>query len=183
MLQRFRTYFGRNVVAFLALFIALGGTAVAARPLLTGADIQDESLTGSDIADGSLAGADVQNGSLTGADLSDNAIASSKVVDGSLRVSDVSATQFAVGGTFSNAAGIAPHTCSHFEYNAPSVQRGDLVTWFVPDTVDPRIIAPTTQASVDATIRLALCNVGDDAISVQAEPTGGGYIEATIQRR
>ena len=163
MLQRFKTYFGRNVVAFLALFVALGGTAVAARRLLTGADFQD--------------------GSLTAADLGDNVITSSKVVDGSLRVSDVSATQFAVGGTVSGAGGIAAHACNHFDYNAPSVQRGDLVTWFVPDTVDPRIIAPTTKASVDATVRLSLCNVGDEAIVVQAEPTGGGYIEATIQRR
>jgi hypothetical protein len=39
-----------NVVAYLALFVALGGTAVAAKPLLTGADIQDGSLTDADIA-------------------------------------------------------------------------------------------------------------------------------------
>jgi hypothetical protein len=44
----------RNVVAYLALFIALGGTAVAARPLITGADVQDNSLTGADILESSL---------------------------------------------------------------------------------------------------------------------------------
>jgi hypothetical protein len=38
------------VVAYLALFVALGGTAVAAKPMLTGADIQDGSLTDADIA-------------------------------------------------------------------------------------------------------------------------------------
>ncbi len=44
-----------NVMATLALFIALGGTAVAGtRLIITGADVQDRSLTGADIADGSL---------------------------------------------------------------------------------------------------------------------------------
>src|SRR4051794_3078245 len=48
-----------NVIATLALFLALGGTAVAGtRMLLTGADIQDHSLTGADIKKGSI-GAEV----------------------------------------------------------------------------------------------------------------------------
>jgi hypothetical protein len=44
-----------NVIATLALFIALGGTATAAgRLLITGADVQDHSLTGADIKNGSI---------------------------------------------------------------------------------------------------------------------------------
>ena len=44
-----------NVIATLALFLALGGTAVAGtRMLLTGADVQDHSLTGADIKNGSV---------------------------------------------------------------------------------------------------------------------------------
>lgn len=44
-----------NVIATLALFLALGGTAVAGtRMLLTGADIQDHSLTGVDLKNGSV---------------------------------------------------------------------------------------------------------------------------------
>jgi hypothetical protein len=39
-----------NPVAYLALFVALGGTAFAARPLITGADVQNGSLTDADIA-------------------------------------------------------------------------------------------------------------------------------------
>ncbi len=38
-----------SVVAYLALFVALGGTAVAAK-LVTGADVQNESLTGAGAA-------------------------------------------------------------------------------------------------------------------------------------
>ena len=44
-----------NVAATLALFFALGGTAVAgATLLLTGANVKDNSLTGADIENGSL---------------------------------------------------------------------------------------------------------------------------------
>jgi hypothetical protein len=48
-------HIGRNFVAYLALFFALGGTSLAAGKLLTGADIQDDSLYGADIVEPSLA--------------------------------------------------------------------------------------------------------------------------------
>ncbi len=44
-----------NVVAYLALFVALGGTAVAAKPLISGADIVDDSVTGAEVLESSLA--------------------------------------------------------------------------------------------------------------------------------
>src|SRR4051794_12353336 len=50
MMSTLGSHFRRNVVAYLALFIALGGTAVAAKPMFTGADIQDGSLTDADVA-------------------------------------------------------------------------------------------------------------------------------------
>jgi hypothetical protein len=50
MLSRLRSHITHNVVAYLALFFALSGSALAAKPLLTGADIQDGSLTDADIA-------------------------------------------------------------------------------------------------------------------------------------
>src|SRR3954452_14820837 len=58
-----------TVVAYLALFVALGGTAYAVNNF-TGADIQDESLTGADVRGtaGTSTTAAV-NGSLTGADI------------------------------------------------------------------------------------------------------------------
>ena len=55
-----------NVIGYVALFIALSGTAYAARPLITGADVQDESLTGADVQNNSLKGADVDEATLSG---------------------------------------------------------------------------------------------------------------------
>ena len=54
-----------NVVATLALFSALGGSAYATLRV-TGANVVDGSLTGADIRNGSLTGADIRNKSLTG---------------------------------------------------------------------------------------------------------------------
>lgn len=51
-------------VALVALFVALGGSAIAARGLITGAQIKDGSVTGADIADDSLRGADILESSL-----------------------------------------------------------------------------------------------------------------------
>jgi hypothetical protein len=51
------------VLALIALFVALGGTAVGAR-LITGKDIRDRSITSRDIKDRSLLARDFQRGQL-----------------------------------------------------------------------------------------------------------------------
>lgn len=62
---RFRSHLRHNLIAYLALFFALGGTAIAAKPLITGADVQDGSLTGADVSDDStLKGVDIDESDL-----------------------------------------------------------------------------------------------------------------------
>jgi hypothetical protein len=56
-----------NAIAYVALFFALGGAAYGAKPLLTGADIQDGTVASIDIKDGDLRAADVAPDGLTGA--------------------------------------------------------------------------------------------------------------------
>ncbi|MEV4423254.1 hypothetical protein AB0L40_25255 [Patulibacter sp. NPDC049589] len=58
-----------GIIALLALFLALGGTATAAK-LITGAQIKNSSVTGADLKNSSVTGADVKNRSLTASDLS-----------------------------------------------------------------------------------------------------------------
>jgi hypothetical protein len=70
VLARVRGYLRTNLIAFIALFFALGGTAFAAKPLITGAQIQNESLTGADVLNNSLTGDDVSESSLSGIDAS-----------------------------------------------------------------------------------------------------------------
>lgn len=64
-LRRRITY--SNVVATLALFVALGGTSYAALKV-TGKDVKDSSLTGADIKNSSLTTSDVKDSSLLAKD-------------------------------------------------------------------------------------------------------------------
>jgi hypothetical protein len=77
MLAKFRGHLRSHVVAYVALFFALSGTALAAKPLLTGSDIQDGSLTTADVQNESLTGADVLDDSLKGADVDELSLDSS----------------------------------------------------------------------------------------------------------
>jgi len=65
--RRLGRHVGSNAIAYVALFFALTGSAVAAKPLLTGADIQDNTITSADVKDGDIQAADVKPNSLTGA--------------------------------------------------------------------------------------------------------------------
>lgn len=53
-----------NVMATVAVFVAVGGTATAA-VMVTGADVRNGSLTGADVRNGSLRGRDIHSGSLS----------------------------------------------------------------------------------------------------------------------
>jgi Collagen triple helix repeat (20 copies) len=65
-----------NGIAFLALFVALGGSSFAAATVITGKNVKNSSLSGADVRNSSLTGTDVKdkslsprdfNGSVTGA--------------------------------------------------------------------------------------------------------------------
>jgi uncharacterized protein YjbI with pentapeptide repeats len=101
-----------TVIAYLALFVALSGTAWAAATIGP-ADIQDDAvrshhildgqvrsadvandgganaLTGTDVANESLTGTDVQNGSLTGNDIANDTITGANVKDNDIASADI----------------------------------------------------------------------------------------------
>lgn len=101
-----------TVLSAAALFIAIGGTAVALPgkstvnsgdikdnqvktidlkdgKAVSGDDVIDESLTGTDLLDGSVAGLDVTDESLESVDVKDDTLASADVKDESLTGADV----------------------------------------------------------------------------------------------
>jgi len=115
--RRFRSHLSfANVMATMAVFIALGGTSYAA-VMITGADVRDGSLTGRDVRDGSLGASDVissslgtgeiRDGSLNGRDVRDSSLGASDVInnslgtdkirDGSLQARDFGAGQLQPG--------------------------------------------------------------------------------------
>jgi len=74
----------RNIVAYLALFVALGGTSAYAANEWTGANIIDESLTGADIKNGAVSGGEVTNESLTTADIKNFSLGNGDFLTGSV---------------------------------------------------------------------------------------------------
>jgi hypothetical protein len=96
-----------TVVAYLALFIALGaGTAFAAGQLAKNSvgskQLKKNAVTGAKVRRDAITGAKVKDASLLGADLADGTITGSKVAPGSL-------TQANFGGTLqaNNVTGVA----------------------------------------------------------------------------
>lgn len=71
--SRIRRPQASTVIASVALFAALSGTATAAT-MITGKQIKNSSITGSDIRNSSLTGSDVKNRSLGLSDLSTSAV-------------------------------------------------------------------------------------------------------------
>ena len=65
MLAKLGSHLQRNAVAYLALFVAMGGTSFAAASVITGSDVKNSSLTGKDVKDESLTPRDF-NGSVQG---------------------------------------------------------------------------------------------------------------------
>ena len=62
------------IVAYLALFVALGGSAVAAKTAITGTQIKNSTITSADIKNRSLKGADVANNTLTGTQIKESTL-------------------------------------------------------------------------------------------------------------
>jgi hypothetical protein len=90
-----------NVVALIALFVALGGPAWALQGVNTvfsddivngevrSLDILNGGVTIADLADGSVGAGEVVNGALTGAELADGTVSGADVTNGSLEGTDV----------------------------------------------------------------------------------------------
>lgn len=77
-----------NVVATLALFLALGGSSYAALSL-TGDDIIDGTIGSLDVANNSLRGIDVENGSIRGAEIRDRTLTGDDVLSGSITAQEI----------------------------------------------------------------------------------------------
>jgi hypothetical protein len=82
-----------TVLAVLALFVALGGTATAASvTLITGREVKDGSLSGADLADRSVGARKLARHSLSGNHVRLGSLTTREVKDGTLKLEDLSST-------------------------------------------------------------------------------------------
>jgi uncharacterized protein YjbI with pentapeptide repeats len=154
----------RNVVAYLALFVALGGTSAYAANEWTGANIVDESLTGADIKNGAVASRDVTNGSLTGGDVTDGSLTGGDVTNGSLTGADVT------DGLLSGAD-IANESIGHLDIGSQEVGSDEVLNDSLLQS-DIRAGAVTSDEVLDNTLGGA--DVNDNSL------TGADINESTL---
>jgi hypothetical protein len=102
MRRRFPRPSAGLIVAVAALFVALGGSAVA-KVLITGADVKHGSLTGADIKNGSLTGAKIKAHSLTGANIKNNSLTGAQINASSLSKVPSAANADTLGGKSASA--------------------------------------------------------------------------------
>jgi hypothetical protein len=101
MRSRLVRYFKDNVVAFLALFLAMGGTSAYAVNTIRSTDIVDGEVKSADIANQSITSADVQDGAINtydvdtilGVDILDNNLTGSDIKDDSIGAIDIGSQQ------------------------------------------------------------------------------------------
>ena len=124
-----------NVVATLALIVAVGtGSAYAANTIgsadiidgqVKSVDVANQDLTSSDIKDGSINTFDLGDGvGVAGADIINNDITSADVKDGSLTANDVTENSFNVAV---NVGDVPPHGCTYAPINGVAAEGDHLV--------------------------------------------------------
>ena len=77
-----------NLISLVALFAALGGTAVASH-LIGTSEIENEGVRNADLGPSSVTSSKIKNNNVRNIDLGTNAVNGAKVADGSLTLADV----------------------------------------------------------------------------------------------
>jgi hypothetical protein len=135
MSARIREHVRSNVIGYIALFVALGGTAWAANSVGS-SDVIDNSLQSIDLKDDAgVKSADVANDTATGgglasADLRADSVGSSEVIDESLGGADIDESTLPVGGDlngFLSGAQIVLNAVGSNEIAASSVGSSEVI--------------------------------------------------------
>jgi hypothetical protein len=118
-----RDHIRGNLVGYIALFVALGGTAMGlpGKATVDSGDIKNSQVKLKDLAPNSVDAARILDGSITGAELANGAVTGQKILDGTLGPADIAPDSLGagaiaeagltVGGALTGtlgAAGIAP---------------------------------------------------------------------------
>lgn len=118
MAKRLRRHLQSNIVGYIALLVALGGTAYAAENI-GGEDIRNGSIGSGDIRNGSLKGKDVAANTIQGQDVRNNSIQSQDVGEDSIQGRDVSEATLSVVEIKARARGAGAVDVPHSEVQYP----------------------------------------------------------------
>jgi hypothetical protein len=127
-----------NVVATVALFIALGGTALATHPggqnTISTADIQDGQVKTDDIGNGEVKVADIGQGAVATDEIANGQVKAAEIGDGEVKAAEIATDAV-------NAAEIATGAVRTAEIANGQVQAEDLAPGVAPGTNGARAYA------------------------------------------
>jgi hypothetical protein len=163
-MRRISNYIRHNLIAFLALFFALGGGAAWAANTIGSADIIDGQVKSADIGDGEVKEADVgqgavaspelKNDSIVAGDVAPNSLGGGRIADGSLTGADVDESTLDLGDAARAYARVAPALCTG-----------------TPGTCTPEQSKGITAVSRDATGEYCVIAPGIDSTQAPAAVT------------
>jgi hypothetical protein len=171
-LSRLRRPRYADVVATLALFFALGGTAYAAT--IGTSDIQDgavttpklasEAVTNAKIAPVAVSTGKLADGSVTNGKLAANAVTGADVASNSLTLSDIKG----INQTGFISFTINAHTCGKLTFGVSGAAAGQaaMLTWMATgDSIPTRLVLGPLEVVDSSTIVGYACNTGGTAVT------------------
>ena len=181
MLSKLRSYRPSHgtVVAYLALFIALGGTSYG---VATG------SIGSREIKNNSVRSKDIRNDDVRGKDIRTGTIRSSDVANGSLLAKDFKRGQLPAGPPGQDATNLFGYIRDNGAATA-TVQYGSGVT-AVSDPIEPGLYTVTFNRSLANCVVQAVAGIGDPAgtptladllATPEVEVASGGADQATVK--
>jgi hypothetical protein len=170
--SRIFQFMRHNALGLVAIFIALGGTAVAAtqaprnsvvtksiqKGAVTNPKLKDGAVTGAKVLDGSIAVGDLADGSVNAAKLADGSVNSAKLADGGVGAADLadgSVNSATVANGSLTAADLAPGTVGKGTTIqggfAPTIPAGQSVVYPIGQTSlnQGSAVAPVTMTLSD----------------------------------
>jgi hypothetical protein len=164
MVRRLARHIRQNLVAWLALFVALGGTgAYAANSISTG-DIIDNQVTSADVRDdslgfGGLAAKDLGPNSVASSELADNEVLGADIRDGTVTHDDAAVNTFRgsdiaddslTGSDINESTLVMPPQNTISFAGQGGVNVGDGFTKITSKTLGPGVYAIAATANVQA---------------------------------
>jgi hypothetical protein len=167
-MPRFRVPSPALVLAFVALCLALSGTALAAKSLITGKDIKDGSITSADIQNGSLVAKDFKKGQIPAGAKGDTGAPGAAGAAGAAGAPGAAGAQGAPGKD-----GTTPKPVDHGTIVIPGTGPG---TGSGPlESVDQTIVNPGT-----ATVEIGVTRTADKLSPILTKAATLGTLIATM---
>ena len=159
-----------TIVAYLALFLALGGVSAYAADKITSSEIARNAVRSKHVKNGQIKAPDLGAGAVRNAKLAANAVTGSKVLNGSLKLADlgIKVTKVSV-----NVPSIGGDACDFVAVTVPGLDSSEGVIAYTNQGWDNRLVISGAESggpSSSNAVTLRVCNWTGTPISGSGGP-------------